>query len=123
MDKNIIIILCYVIAVAICLIFPRKKPAQPPSNDYETLMGILDEGIKREIAFKQEEYKLRDIRVIYDFEEDLTEIVKNILVSFSPEYMKELQYYHPKEYIIKYVTKHVKNFLIRYTKENKIKTK
>ena len=121
-----VIVACYLIAIAfgIYLFRTKKEERFEPINDYETLMNILDETIQREIKHKHElDYKLKDIKVIYNFEEDLKEITTSILSALSPSVLKELEYYHPRDYIIKYVTRYVEIYLIEYTRKNKIRTK
>jgi hypothetical protein len=91
---------------------------------YTELMEILDQVIKKEFLFKYELcYKLKDVRVIYNFQGDLKELVDSILLSFGDEYLKELQYFHKREYIIRYVTRTVQLLLMEYTQKNKVKTK
>lgn len=124
MEMYILIIVCYIISISAGLYYFRKPKRLPvPSNDYATLMTILDESIKREIAFKYDDYKIRDVKIIYDFEDDLSEVVKKIMASFSVEYLEELYYYHPRHYILSMITRQVTKFLIQYTQQNKIKTK
>lgn len=122
-----IIILCYVIAIVVGVVFLRPKKEEKrfvPSNDYDTLIQILDETIKREILHKNNlEYKLKDVRIIYNFQEDLEDITKRILSSFSSQFYEEMEYYHKRGYIIQYVSRNVQTFLLEYTKQNKIKTK
>jgi hypothetical protein len=121
-----VIIVCYLISIAfgIYLFRTKKEEKFVPINDYETLISILDETIQKEIKYKHElHYKLKDIKVIYDFEEDLRDIATSILSALSPTVLKELEYYHPRDYIIKYVARYVEVFLIEYTRKNKIMTK
>ncbi|MFN4245857.1 MAG: hypothetical protein ACK4F9_06925, partial [Brevinematia bacterium] len=68
-------------------------------------------------------YKIKDVRVIYNFEDDLKELTLRIVSGISKELMGELLYYHPKDYILKYITRVVEYYLIDYTRKNKVKTK
>lgn len=129
MSTELIIVLGYSIAIIIALaLFKPKKEDKHPStfiaNDYDTLMSILDNTIQRELRHHYELiYKLQDIRIIYNIQEDLALIVKEIMASFSPNLLKQLEIYHSKDYVIKYVTRTVEIFLIEYTKKNKITAK
>lgn len=123
-----LIAVLYILTMVCGAFFFREKKQevvqQAPSNDYDTLMGILDKTIHREITYKDKlDYKVKDTRIIYDFQEDMTEITKRIMFSLSTSFLDELQYYHPREYIIQYVTRYVEVYLIEFTRQNKIKTK
>lgn len=119
---QIVIIIGYVVAIVLGLRFLAQKKKEKPGNEYDVLMSILDIVIQRELKVKYEDYKLRDVRVIYNFKEDLTEIVVTIRSGLSETFMNELMYYHPKDYINRYIVKNVEKFLIEYTQNNKIKT-
>jgi hypothetical protein len=127
----IVIIIGYIIAMVfglmmISLTKPKKEEPRvfAPTNNYETLFAILDSIIQREVQYKTVlDYKIKDVRVIYNFEDDLKELTTKIVFSLSEPFFRELEYYHSREYIIKYVTRYVEAFLIEYTRQNKIKTK
>lgn len=129
MDTQILIVGLYTIAIVIALVIflPKKTnndTVQPPTNSFETLMLILQETIQREVKHHHVMvYKVRDVKVIYDFKEDLTTIVKGIMNSYSSTFLKELEFYYSRDYIIRYVTRIVEEYLIEYTNQNKIKTK
>lgn len=127
MTTQILIAVCYLVSMIFGFIVLKPKKEKErfiPSNDYGTLIEILEVSIKREIQHKHDlDYKIKDIRVIYNFEEDLKEITGRIMSSLSPSFFEELQYYHSREYIIKHVTRTVQIFLIEFTRANKIKTK
>jgi hypothetical protein len=122
-----VIVLCYLAVLVFGFFLFRGKKEQPtvsvPQNDYVTLFAILDETIKREITYKNNlDYKLKDVRIIYDFKEDLTELTEKVMASIADPFLKELEYYHSRQYIIRYVTRYIQVFLIEFTKANKIKT-
>jgi hypothetical protein len=99
-----------------------KQPEQ--HLDLSDLMNTLNETIKREFTVRLKlNYELRDVKIIYDFQRDLHDLVNGTLTSFSPDFYNQLQYYYTREYIIQYVTKTIEIMLIEYTKNNKIKTK
>lgn len=126
MTTNIIIIICFAIAIAAGFYYLRgdkTKKRPTPSIAYPVLMGILDEVIKTEISERQKDYLLRNVRIIYDFRQDQILMVQNILMSLSEDFLDDLYYYHPRKYITLYVSKSCKDFLVMYTQENKIKTK
>jgi hypothetical protein len=92
--------------------------------DLVDLIDILNETIKREFLQKYKlNYELRDIKMIYDFQKDLHELVTDSLTAFSEDFMKQLEFYYDRTYIIKYVTKSIEIMLLEFTKEKKIKTK
>lgn len=124
MDFLTFVLSVYIFVMVFSFLIFRKKEKNKPSNDYETLMNILNSIIEREIKYKHElDYKIKDIRVIYNFEEDLKQLTLNIISGISKELMNELLYYHPKEYIFKYIARVVEYYLIEYTRKNKVKTK
>lgn len=122
-----VIIICYAITILVGIYLFRKDNTKPviekPIDDYDTLINILNLTIKTEIEYKYKlDYKLKDIRVIYDFKGDMEALTKKIMSSFSPTYLRQLEFYHSRDYIIKYVARNVEIFLIEYTRQNKIKT-
>lgn len=129
--EMIVVVMCYVIAMVFAFIFLRPKKDKQPvvqqpqvTESYEELLNILDLGIKSEITYKYKmDYKMKDIRIIYDFEQDLTEITTNVMQSFSQSFLLQLERYHNREFIIKYVSRQIQLFLLQYMKENKITTK
>jgi hypothetical protein len=102
----------------------KEQRQETPANSYDELMAIVTSIMEREIKFKHDmDYKVKDVKVIYDFEEDLKEITKKIIAGISPELFKDLEYYHPRQYLITVITRNVQIFLIEYTRQNKISSK
>lgn len=92
--------------------------------DYEELMAIINNAIEVEFSFKYElEYKLKDIRVLNDFQGELKEITRNVVMSFNSDFYKNIEYYHTREYVYKYITKRVEIMLMKFQDKIKVKTK
>jgi hypothetical protein len=121
-----VIVACYLLTIiAGFVIFKPKKEVERfiPSNSYQELIGILNATIQREIEHKyQLDYKVKDIKIIYNFQEDLTELTSRIMISLAPPFIEELAFYHDRKYIIQIVMRNVETFLMEYTRQNKIKT-
>jgi len=102
----------------------ENKKTKVSGLKYKKLLTIINETVQREFMYKYKfEYELKDIKIIYKFEDDLKELVERVLTSFNESFLKELEFYHDRTYIIRYVTKNVELLLMEYQKEKKIKTK
>ena len=117
-----VVIICYLATMGVFLI-PTKK--NTPTNDYSTLMGILDERITYIIRLKNDEYQLNEIRLIPDsrFKDEVQNLTKDVMSSLAKPFLNDLYYYHPREFIIKYIASHMRQFIVEYTKVHKYKTK
>jgi flagellar basal body-associated protein FliL len=92
-----------------------------PLND---LMDMLTNTTQRAWLFKYKlEYELKDIRMFHDFQKEMTQLAHEVLESLSPDILEELEHYHTRDYIIKYVTKTIQISLMEFIREKKIKTK
>jgi hypothetical protein len=69
------------------------------------------------------EYELKDIRIIPDFQKELSIVTHSVLEAFSVDLLKEFQYYYNREYIIRHVTKTIEIMIMELIREKKIKTK
>ena len=106
----------------------KIKKTNPTNNitkySYNDLFDILDTIIRREIAYHNNYiYRLKETKIIYDMKKDLTEIVNNILRDINPDFLKQIEQYHSREYVIKYITRNVNAFLIEFTFKHKVNTK
>lgn len=90
---------------------------------YPEVLNIINLTLKREIEFKFKEMRLRDIKHIYNFEETLNDLVTRTMTSFNETFLREVDYYHTREYLVTFITKELKFFLIEYLEKNKIRTK
>lgn len=96
-----------------------KKPT--PSIDYTTMMNIIDQCIEMEfrVAYLTD-LALTNQVVITDFESDLKQLSNGVINAFSKEFLEDLSYYHPTEYIVSYIARMFKLKLMVYVRENKI---
>ena len=91
--------------------------------EYNEVMSIIDESIKQQFKFKYRlEYDLKDIRVLHDFEKELDEISKAVLLSFSSSFYKHIDYYHDRDYTYRYVVRQTEILLLEFINKVKIKT-
>ena len=96
-----------------------RKPT--PSVDYDSLMGILNMCIETEFRVTYlTDLSLTNQVIITDFESDLRKLSDGVISSFSKEYLEDLTYYHPTEYIVSYVARVLKIKLMAYVREHKI---
>lgn len=101
----------------------QKKVIGNPM-DYEVLMGILIQTIRTEFEHKYNlEYKIKNIKIFYKFEDELSKLVKSTMLAFSDEFLRQLEFYYNREYIIRYVTRSVETLLIEYSRKHGPKAK
>lgn len=97
---------------------------KPRELSAKVLLEMVDSMIKAEFShYYQLKYSIKEVKLVYDFKVDTTEIVHTVMKSFSKEFYTQLYQYYTKEYIISYVTKTIELILIEFIKEKKIKTK
>ena len=117
----------YFVILAIFIIFailglvvlkPKKEKAEP-TMDYELVMAILQITIKRVIDEKNDDYVLRTVKVPYDYQQEVTSMTQTVMESLSSHVLNELEFYHPRKYIIQKVQKDMQAFLIGYMRTNK----
>jgi len=126
-----LIIIIYILSVIVGGYYLLKKPEQPqqvqqkPMLDltYEQAINILDYAISTTISVKLKDYRLRDVKMPYDFKKEQTEIVQNVMRQLTPEFMAVLMQYHPRTEIIRRVSRSAGDFLIEYIRKYKVKTK
>lgn len=123
MDTVLLIAICYIVTVVIFL-YPTKKE-ELPTLEYGHMMAILEKRVQEVITDKHEVYKLREIRIIHDkiFEDEIKGMVADVLTTLSPSFLKNIYYYHPREYIIQYISAQSRKFIVEYLRQNKVKTK
>jgi len=115
-------IFCFLISIINHIKNKKNTPTTNNIQDLDILMGIIEDTIKRVFLEKYKlEYELKDIRMIYDFEKDLSELVHKVVMSFNKPFMKSLEYYYTETYIIGYITKTIEMMLMEFIKEKKLK--
>lgn len=118
----LIIISITILAGFICDTIERVY--KPNIKSEEEIIGILNRTIDREFTYKVKlEFELKEVILIKDFEQELTDLVSRTLHAVSHDLLKELENYYTFEYISKYVTKSHQILLMQYIKEKKIKTR
>ena len=91
---------------------------------YDEVFEVITETIKIVFKHKYEmEYKLKGIKMFYNFEEELRELTVEVMKSFSDDFIKKAEFYHTGDYITTYVTRSITVLLLEYSRANKIKTK
>lgn len=128
LTQNNLIFLGYVIAVIVGLLWLRRSlrneaPVFFTNLTYDELFAILDVTIQREIMEYDRIARLKDVRVIYDLEEDMRKLTLAALIHISPEVRKSINLYHDDDYVDTYVARYVRQYLIEYTRQNKISSK
>lgn len=118
----LIIISITILAGFICDTIERVY--KPNIKSEEEIIGILNRTIDREFTYKVKlEFELKEVILIKDFEQELTDLVSRTLHAVSHDLLKELENYYTFEYISKYVAKSHQILLMQYIKEKKIKTR
>lgn len=99
---------------------PVKEVKQTPITPYETLMEILDGVINKELYFwLQLTVNMKDVKII-DFAESLELVSRRIHDSISDDYIRDLCYYHDRQWIMEYVVRSVKIYLTNYIRSNPV---
>lgn len=99
----------------------KLNSKKTPTIDYTTLMGIVDQCIEMEFRVTYlTDLSLTNQVIITDFESDLKRLSNGVINAFSKEFLEDLSYYHPTEYIVSYITRILKLKLMAYVRENKI---
>lgn len=117
------------ILVTLVFIFLGLKMIKKNKEDFEPMeyaevMEIINKNIEVQFQFKYAlEYQLKDIKIIYDYEKEMKEITSAVLLSFSSDFYRHIDYYHDREYIYKYVSKRVNISLMKFSDKIKPKTK
>lgn len=68
-------------------------------------------------------YKLRDIRILKDMQEEVTKITLDVMSAFDQKFLTQAHRFYTKEYLVQMVTRRVTMLIILYTKEYKPKTR
>lgn len=101
----------------------RSMDSDFEAMEYDELMGIIDSTIMQQFKFKYElDYKLKDIRVLNDFEKELDELSKSVLLSFGSNFYRHVDYYHDRDYVYRYVVKKTEIMLLEFADRIKPKT-
>lgn len=132
MSNEFFILILSLIAVALIVNFgdriSSKKVVTTETNNerltYDEIFEVITETIKVVFKHKYEmEYKLKDIKMFYNFEDEVRELTTEVIKAFSDDFIKKAEFYHTGDYITTYITRSITVLLIEYTKANKVKTK
>lgn len=90
---------------------------------HDECMFILNGTMKREFEMRYKlEYELKDLVMLYNFQEELDNITRATMNALSPSLIKELEFFYTRKYIIGYVAKYTEIMLMEFTNTKKIKT-
>nr|DAJ68158.1 MAG TPA: hypothetical protein [Caudoviricetes sp.] len=93
-----------------------------PVIDYFKLMEIIDDIVDTHLQFKITlDYNIRRDGTTIDFEIEMKSITTDILVSISPDLLKNATLYVSDTYMIEYINNRVQNFLLEKMRTDKIK--
>lgn len=130
MSNEFYILILAVIAITFVVNFcdrSNKVEEVVIENDrltYDEIFEVITETIK--VVFKHRyemEYKLKDVKMFYNFEDEVRELTTEVIKAFSDDFIKKAEFYHTGDYITTYITRSITVLLIEYTKANKVKTK
>lgn len=130
MSNEFYILILAVIAITFVVNFcdrSNKVEEVVIENDrltYDEIFEVITETIKVVFKHKYEmEYKLKDVKMFYNFEDEVRELTTEVIKAFSDDFIKKAEFYHTGDYITTYITRSITVLLIEYTKANKVKTK
>lgn len=67
-------------------------------------------------------YKLRDVRILSDMQDEVTKITIDVMSAFDQRFLNQAYRYYTREYLVQMVTRRATMLIILYTKEFKPKT-
>lgn len=67
-------------------------------------------------------YKLRDVRILKDMQEEVTKITMDVMNAFDQRFLNQAYRFYTREYLVQMVTRRVTMLILLYTKEYKPKT-
>ena len=95
-----------------------------PNLGYKEIMEIIEMTIDE--IWKNKYflyYRLKEIRIIANMDEEATAITKEVIESFTPEFMQSVMRYYTIEYFTKLITRKSQMLLVDYTNTYKPNTK
>lgn len=116
-----IYVIALIVGAIILAISSKKKSSKskPPKMKYEEILTIIDMTVARELSFRVEDYRLREV-VIPDFEYELKSTTLDIIDGIGTDLLETAYFYHPKDYYIIYISRQVRYVLIEYINSKKI---
>ncbi|MMZ42138.1 hypothetical protein D1872_36570 [compost metagenome] len=118
-----VILICYLSTIAALFLMNREKKQPEPYLSYSDVFEIINESVRSAIEAKHEDYTLRQVKIINDFEADVKTLTHKVMESFSDAFLENAYYYHQRDYILSYIARHMRTFLVEYTKKNLIETR
>ena len=121
---HVIIILTAILTAIVFYALNAHKGETPsyPSMDYFKLMEIIDDIVDTHLQFKITlDYNIRRDGTTIDFEIEMKSITTDILVSISPDLLKNATLYVSDTYMIEYINNRVQNFLLEKMRADKMK--
>lgn len=123
-----VIIMGYIICLGIGIFLFRGKKevphnSVPPQLTYDELFHILNQNIQRQITIRHQDYTFRHVKAFKRFQDELDSLVYNVTESLSLSFLNDFGYYHPRKYVLRYITKACREYLQEYLRNNKVTTK
>ena len=121
---HVIIILTAILTAIVFYALNAHKGETPsyPPMDYFKLMEIIDDIVDTHLQFKITlDYNIRRDGTTIDFEIEMKSITTDILVSISPDLLRNATLYVSDTYMIEYINNRVQNFLLEKMRTDKIK--
>lgn len=102
----------------------QNKPQKDLQLTYNEVNEII-EGIIMEIFTNKYllYYKLKDIRIIPNMDQEITNITKEIINAFSDTFIHACHSYYSNDFLVMMITRKVQILLVDYTNNNKPNTK
>ena len=83
----------------------------PPKLSHSDLITILDGIMQVEFSFKRYEYELQDYFIYDDLNELTKKMTATIYCDMSPSLIHDLEYYYDKEFVFKFISRAVRDFI------------
>lgn len=131
MNTAIFHLLCLIAITAPLWVYAMKTQKKPSTNTHTNSLNLSFEVLNKIIDLVVNEisekyilsYKLREIQIIPNMDEEIKNISKEIVMSFSDEILREIRLYYTEEYFVAMITRKIQLLLIDYTDRNKPNTK
>lgn len=100
---------------------PTHKNFELSLNEiYDVIDAVSEEIITNKYEIY---YKLKEIKVIPKMDDEIKKITTDILNAFSPTFKESVSDYYSERYFIEMISRRAQAFAIKYTSENKPKSK
>lgn len=98
----------------------RQTPLIPFDETIKIIDNVIDDVWKNKYFLY---YRLKEIRIIANMDDEVSSLAKEIITSFSKEFMETVSMYFTDEYFAQMITRRAQMLIVDYTNTYKPSTK